>query len=271
MSELPLIIEPDELEQHLNDEGLLIIDLCKHAQYVQGHIPGAAFLEYGHITGMNKPTMGLLPDEAQLSHILSTLGMTPETHVVAYDDEGGGKAARLIWTLNAAGHTKTSLLNGGLISWANEGHSLDNEAVHTTPAHYEVSYSNMDVVADTDYILKNLENKNVALLDARSAAEYDGSKKFAERGGHIPGAIHFEWTDGMDRQRNYRLLADDELKSKLNALGLTEDKEIIVYCQTHHRSALSYFMLKQLGYEKVRGYPGSWSEWGNRMDTPVEV
>ncbi|MCW8909638.1 MAG: rhodanese-like domain-containing protein, partial [Gammaproteobacteria bacterium] len=101
--------------------------------------------------------------------------------------------------------------------------------------------------------------------------EYDGSKKFAERGGHIPGAIHFEWTDGMDRQRNYRLLADDELKSKLNALGLTEDKEIIVYCQTHHRSALSYFMLKQLGYEKVRGYPGSWSEWGNRMDTPVEV
>ena len=271
MSELPLIIEADELEKHLNDEHLLIIDLCKHSQYLQGHIAGAAFLEYGHITGMNKPTMGLLPDEDQLSHILSTLGMTAETHVVAYDDEGGGKAARLIWTLHAAGHTKTSLLNGGLISWANEGHALDNEPVHTAASNYELTYSNLDVVADTDYILKNLDNKQVALLDARSVAEYDGSKKFAERGGHIPGAIHFEWTDGMDRQRNFRLLPDADLKSKLAALGLTEDKEIIVYCQTHHRSALSYVMLKQLGYEKVRGYPGSWSEWGNRTDTPVEI
>lgn len=271
MSDLALIIEPDELEQHLNDDNLLIIDLCKHSQYVQAHIPGAAFLEYGHITGMNKPTMGLLPDEDQLSHILATLGMTADTHVVAYDEEGGGKAARLIWTLHAAGHMKTSLLNGGLISWANEGHPLSNEAVHTQPSEYKISYSNMNVVADTDYILNNLENDQVRLLDARSLPEYDGSKKFAERGGRIPGAIRFEWTDGMDRQHNYRLLPDDVLSSKLNELGFTTDKEIIVYCQTHHRSALSYLMLKQLGYEKVRGYPGSWSEWGNRMDTPVEI
>lgn len=271
MSVLPLIIEPDELEQHLNDDHLLIIDLCKHSQYLQAHIPGAAFLDYGHITGMNKPTMGLLPDENQLSHILSTLGMTAETHVIAYDEEGGGKAARLIWTLHATGHSKTSLLNGGLISWANEEHPLSNEPVHTTASHYEVNYSNMNVVADTDYILKNLQNKDIALLDARSQPEYDGSKRFAERGGHIPGAVRFEWTDGMDRQRNYRLLPDDALKSKLNTLGFTDNKEIIVYCQTHHRSALSYLMLKHLGYDKVRGYPGSWSEWGNRTDTPVEV
>ena len=115
MSDLALIIEPDELEKHLNDDDLLIVDLCKHSQYLQLHIPGAVFLDYGHITAISKPTLGLLPDEQQFSHILSTLGMTENTHVVAYDDEGGGKAARLIWTLHAAGITKTSLLNGLVI------------------------------------------------------------------------------------------------------------------------------------------------------------
>ena len=271
MSELALIIEPDELEQHLNDNNLLIIDLTKHAQYLQAHIPGAAFLDYAYITAISQPTMGLLPDAGRFGHVLSTLGLTENTHVVAYDEEGGGKAARLIWTLHALGHMRTSLLNGGLISWANEGHPLEAEPAHTTLQDYSASYSNMKVVADTDYILQNLENKDVVLLDARSQQEYDGSRKYAERGGHIPGAIRYEWTDAMDRSRNYRLFPDDILKSTLEELGFSPDNEIIVYCQTHHRSALSYVMLKHLGYERVKGYPGSWSEWGNRSDTPIEV
>ncbi|MDH5483881.1 MAG: sulfurtransferase [Gammaproteobacteria bacterium] len=271
MTSLPLIIEPDELEQHLADDKLLLVDLSKHSQYLQAHIPGAVFLDYAYVTAISKPTMGLLPDAERFGHILSTLGMTEDTHVVAYDEEGGGKAARLIWTLHAMGHFKTSLLNGGIISWFKEEHPLVADVTHSAQTNYAVSYTHMDVVADTDYILQNLQNSDVALLDARSEGEYDGSKKFAERAGRIPGAIRFEWTDGMDEARHYRLLPDAELKSKLDALGLTADREIIVYCQTHHRSALSYVMLKHLGYERVRGYPGSWSEWGNRADTPVEI
>lgn len=271
MSALPLIIEPSELQNHLQDPNLLIIDLCKHAQYVQVHIPGAIWLDYGYITAINRPTMGLLPDEDQISRVLSAIGMTPDKHVVAYDEEGGGKAARLIWTLHALGHNKTSLLNGGLISWYKEDFPVSAEQGHSTFSSYKAKYINHDVVADLRYILDHLDDKKVALLDARSVHEYSGAKKFAERGGHIPGARHFEWTDGMDQHRNLRLLPDDELRKKLNTLGLTPDKEIIVYCQTHHRSALSYVMLKHLGYKNVRGYPGSWSEWGNRLDTPVET
>ena len=271
MTDLPLVIEPEELEQHLNDDNLIIVDLSKHSQYVQAHIPGAVFLDYGYIVAINKPYMGLLPDEDQLSKVLSAIGMTEDSHIVAYDEEGGGKAARLIWTLHAIGHTKTSLLNGGLISWYKENHPLSNEAVHTLPSGYKAEYTNMDVVADTAYIMENLENSAVGLLDARSLQEYDGSRRYAERAGRIPGARHFEWTQGMDTNNNYRLLPAETLKFQLAELGLTDDKEIIVYCQTHHRSALSYLMLKYLGYDKVRGYPGSWSEWGNRADTPIEV
>jgi len=271
MSEFALIIEPDELEQHLNDDNLLIIDLTKHSQYLQAHIPGAAFLDYAYITAISQPTMGLLPDAGRISHMLSTLGLSKDTHVITYDEEGGGKAARLIWTLHALGHKHCSMLNGGLISWANEGHPLEAEPAHTRQQDFTASYVDMSVVADTDYILQNLENKDMVLLDARSLQEYDGTRKYAERGGHIPGAIRYEWTEAMDRSRNYRLLPADSLKATLSGMGFTPDKEIIVYCQTHHRSALSYVMLKHLGYERVRGYPGSWSEWGNRSDTPIEA
>ncbi|TNF33015.1 MAG: sulfurtransferase [Gammaproteobacteria bacterium] len=271
MSNFPLLIEPAELEPHLNDKDLLIVDLSKHSQYVQAHIPGAVFLDYAFIVAMRKQTMGLLPDEDQISQVLSAIGFNDDKHVIAYDEEGGGKAARLIWTLHALGHEKTSLLNGGLISWYKEGHPLSNEPAHTIHSNYRAEYKNMDVVADADYIMQHLNDADFGLLDARSIAEYDGSRRFAERPGRIPGARHFEWTEGMDRNNNYRLLPEQQLKHLLNNLQLTPDKEIVVYCQTHHRSALSYVMLKSLGYEKVRGYPGSWSEWGNRSDTPVEI
>lgn len=271
MTDFALIIEPDELEPHLNDDNLLIIDLTKHSQYLQAHIPGAAFLDYAYITAISQPTMGLLPDAGRISHMLSTLGLSKDTHVITYDEEGGGKAARLIWTLHALGHQRCSMLNGGLISWANEGHPVEAEPAHTRQQEFTASYKDMSVVADTDYILQNLENKDIVLLDARSLQEYDGTRKYAERGGHIPGAIRYEWTEAMDRSSNYRLLPTDTLKATLTGMGFTPDKEIIVYCQTHHRSALSYVMLKHLDYKRVRGYPGSWSEWGNRSDTPIEA
>ncbi|MDQ1363110.1 MAG: thiosulfate/3-mercaptopyruvate sulfurtransferase [Pseudomonadota bacterium] len=270
MSILPLLIEPAELQKHLHDQNLLIVDLSKHSQYEQVHIPGAVYLDYSFITAVNRPAMGLLPDEEQISKVLGAIGFTTASHVVAYDEEGGGKAARLIWTLHALGHFKTSLLNGGLISWYKENHPVTAELPRITDGSCRMTYTNMNVVADARYILEHLDDPQVALLDARSSGEFTGAKRFAERGGRIPGARNLEWTDGLDTQNNYRLLPDEVLREKLAALELTPDKEIIVYCQTHHRSALSYFMLKKLGYEKVRGYPGSWSDWGNRQDMPVE-
>jgi len=271
---IALVIEPEELQSIQNNENILIIDLSTAKQYQQAHIPNAAFIDYKHIVGMNQPYTGLLPEPAQFEQTINSLGITPDTHIIAYDEEGGGKAARLIWTLHAMNHNKASLLNGGLITWYREKFSLNNELVtrqpNATEQHYKVDFSLQPVVANTDYIKANLENNAVGLLDARSVGEYTGQAKYAQKAGRIPGAKHFEWTRAMDESTNYRLLTKETLQPMLDELGLTQDKEIIVYCQSHHRSALSYLMLKYLGYEKVRGYPGSWSEWGNRGDTLVE-
>jgi len=266
---LPLIVEPDELEAHLQDKDLLIIDLCKDETYLQSHIPGAIHIQYPVILHVEKPVMGLLPDIDTLQQIFSAIGLHEDSHVVAYDDEGGGKASRLLWTLDTIGHKHFSLLNGGLHSWANEGHPLDNQPVQTAPSQYTISGFERGI-ADKDYILDKLSDDTVTLLDNRSAEEFSGAKKFAAHGGHIPGAIHFDWMLTMNQSRNLRLLPDQQLKQMLQDVNVTPEQEIILYCQTHHRSSHTYIVLKHLGYENIKGYPGAWSEWGNLEGLPVE-
>lgn len=267
---LPLLLEPDALASLLGSPDLLVVDLSKATTYAQYHVPGALHLEYAQIIHGRPPTPGLLPDDEQLSRAFASIGLTPATQVIAYDDEGGGKAARLLWTLDVIGHAHAALLNGGLHAWANEGHAYNHAPIAVTPSDYTVTRTNQGL-ADKDYVLAHLGKPDVALLDARSAAEYSGTKVFAARGGHIPGAINIEWLEAIDQRRNMRLKPADELRALFTAHGVTPDKEVITYCQTHHRSALSYLVLKSLGYPNIKGYAGSWSEWGNDPGTPVET
>jgi thiosulfate/3-mercaptopyruvate sulfurtransferase len=266
---LPLIVEPAELEKHLGAENLLIVDLSRPETYAQAHLPGAAHLDYAQIVAARPPATGLLPGAARLSAVLGSIGATPDSHIVAYDDEGGGRAARLLWTLDVIGHPRHSLLNGGLHAWLNERHPVNAEPVQRPRSSYPVTISD-GAVADKNYILERLRDPGVVIVDARSPAEYRGENRRAERAGHIPGAVNFDWMNEIDRTRNLRLKPAQELKPLLSRLGVTPDKEVIAYCQTHHRSAHTYIMLKSLGYPRVRGYPGSWSEWGNSPDTPIE-
>lgn len=267
---MSLLIEPNDLEQRLNNDNIVIVDLCKAKQYTQAHIPGAHFINYTDIVHIKKPVMGLLPDEKNFSQLVSNLGINENTHVIAYDDEGGGCASRFIWTLNVFGHKNTSLLNGGLHSWSNEGHALSNEEpASVTPANYSLSNTGQ-YTTNSEYIQQHLNDENTVLLDTRSEAEFNGEKVFADKAGHIPGAINFEWTDAMDRGNNLRLLPTGIIEQRLEQLDVTKDKEVICYCQSHHRSAFTYLMLRHLGYENVKGYPGSWSDWGNQADTPIE-
>lgn len=269
MNDLPLIVEPEQLASTLNDERLRIIDLSKAQTHQQYHVPGAVFLDYPRILHTEKPVMGLLPDTDHLAKVLGSVGIGPEQHVVAYDDEGGPKAARLLWTLEAIGHRRWSLLNGGLHAWVNEGYPVRQGTDQTESRTYPVQLHDHSV-ADREYILARLNDPSMRLIDARSPEEYSGTKKLAERGGHIPGAVNLNWLDTMDQQRNLRLRGQQELRQRLDDLGIHPKHEVIAYCHTHHRSAHSYVMLKWLGFDRLRGYPGAWSDWGNHPETPVE-
>jgi thiosulfate/3-mercaptopyruvate sulfurtransferase len=269
---LPLLIEPEQLEPYLADPAVLIVDLCDPARYAAGHIPGAVYLDYADLVRVEPPAMGLLPTETWLSEALSALGLTPDRQVVAYDDEGNGRAGRLLWTLATVGHERVSLLNGGIHAWEAAAGPLETRISQPSPSRYQARFADPPTaVADRDYILERLGQPDLALLDTRTPAEFAGRDVRAARGGHIPGAVNLNWTDAMDPRRQLRLQPDPVLRKLLETRGVTPDKEAVVYCQSHHRSAHTYWVLRYLGYPRVRGYPGAWSEWGNLPGLPVET
>ncbi|HBJ28019.1 rhodanese-like domain-containing protein [Cobetia sp.] len=271
---LPLIVEPQQLAEMLDHPDIVIVDVPLKAESHARHVPGARLLDFKQLVGSNDDDIPGVPSPEALSGVMSALGITRDSHVVAYDDEGGGWAGRLLWTLALLGHTRYSYLNGGLHAWQGDGLPLSDTASDWSPSEYHAAYMDTSVMATREDILDRLAaedpQESVVVWDARSAEEYRGEKGQNARLGHIPGAVHFEWTEAMDRERNLRIRDYAELVTELGARGLNPEQHIVTHCQSHHRSGLTWLVGQALVFSDVRAYPGSWKEWGNRDDTPIE-
>lgn len=265
------IIEPGTLFEHLKAPDLLIIDVPANTQsYQDGHVPGAVLLDYRRLLSGQALVANDVPDEDALSALFSELGLTPHTHVIVYDDEGGGWAGRLAWTLTLLGHDQWSYLNGGIHAWRADGLPQSQQPHSPTPSLYQARIQHPELMIRREELIERLEDPELAIWDARSPEEYDGLKGNNQRLGHIPGAVNLEWTDTMDKARHLRLRDLSELVTELAALGIDADGDIATHCQSHHRSGLTWMIGYILGYN-IRAYPGSWQEWGNRDDTPIET
>lgn len=268
---IPRLLEPEQLQALLGEPELLVVHLSNTENYSAGHIEGAVYLEPISLLSGEEPAIGRLPDADRLSRIFSALGLTPDKHVVACDNDGGGWAGRLIWTLDVLGHEHWSYLNGGILAWQQAGLPTVTKATIAERSDYE-AVIHTEPIAEIEDILPRLKQPDFTVWDARSREEYEGQKTVGRSGrlGHIPGAVHLEWLDLMQHDNAKRLLPEKEMRERLASLGIDDKHDIVTHCYAHHRSSLTYLAGRLLGLN-IRGYHGSWSEWGNRDDTPVET
>ncbi|MEC8949659.1 MAG: rhodanese-like domain-containing protein [Pseudomonadota bacterium] len=265
---IPLTLEIEELLPLLPSDQILLIAVCAEDIFIKHHIPESALIEPAELVCGIKPAIGKLPDAEKLSLVFSRIGLRKDKHVVAYDDEGGGWAGRLIWTLDILGHQNCSFLNGGLVAWINESYPVSSDPPKQDPSDY-IAKIDRKFIANLEDVLNQIGDASSIVWDARDAEEFAGTKVTAIKNGHIPGAVNMDWLNLMDCDRNLRLKSLDVLERELESLGINKHKKIITHCQTHHRSGLSYLVGKMLGFD-IKAYDGSWSEWGNHPNTPVE-
>lgn len=270
---LPVLVNVDALHAYLQSHpNTLIIDVCSAEAYAQGHIPGAVNIPPSKLSTGIAPTPGALPSSDVLKALLESIGLTPNKHVVVYDDAGGSWAGRMCWTLELIGHTANSLLNGGIVAWRAAHLPINAEVVVPKRSTLAPLKINTHWIIDKDAILAHLTQPDFAVWDARAPEEYSGEKCVSKRGGHIPHAIHFDWVRLYDADNDTCLRPLDDIRQELIAAGLTPEKTIATHCQTHRRSGLTWFVAaKLLHYPNIKAYPGSWAEWGNNEQLPIET
>lgn len=274
MSTSPFLIEAAEVDSIVGKPGYKLIDFRKRAEYEQGHIPGAIHIWRDDLEDSTFAYSGMMPSRKQLETLMGQHGIATEDCLVIYDDNGMCNSARLWWIFQNYDHDKVRLLHGGIQSWNDMNGELSTEEPLYPPAKFVLnSAPSMKFHLDMEQV-RAAADRDFFLLDTRTADEFSGKrqKRGASRAGHIPGSVHIDWAEAINYNTDMKLKGLKELREVYSALPSDVEAPIIVYCHSGVRSAHTTFVLTYvLGYQNVRNYDGSWTEWSHLERLPIEA
>lgn len=271
-----VLVSTEWVVKNLNKPSTRIVEVDVDTKaYEEGHIPGA--VGWNWQTQLSDTVRRDLVPKADLEKLLGESGIDNDTTIILYGDNNNWFAAWAFWQLKIYGHGDVRIINGGRKKWLAEGKPVTTD-VPTLPGNtYKASAPDFSLRAFLGEVTKLADsNGHSALVDVRSPDEYTGKilsppglPETAQRGGHIPGARSIPWGKNCNDDGTFKSL--DELKGLYEPLGITQEKDVVAYCRIGERSSLTWFVLKYLlGYKNVKNYDGSWTEWGNLVNAPVQ-
>jgi len=272
----PVLVTTDWLAEHLNDDGVVVAEVDENPDlYDEGHITGAVKLHWRD--DLQDPVERDLVDKPTFERLLSERGIANDTTLVLYGDKNNWFAAYAYWYLKIYGHGDVRILDGGRQKWADEAREFTTETPQPQQADYKANERDESIRTYRDSVRAQIGEQSKALVDVRSPQEYAGDliappgyeQEGAQRAGHIPTAASIPWATAVRDDGTFKNA--DELRELYEGKGVTPEKEVTAYCRIGERSAHTWFVLRELlGYETVKNYDGSWTEWGNLVDVPIE-
>jgi thiosulfate/3-mercaptopyruvate sulfurtransferase len=271
-----VLVTTEWLAEHLNDDDLVVAEVDEEPDlYEEGHIRGAVKLHWRE--DLEDPVERDLVDKETFEQLMGRLGIGNDTALVLYGDKNNWFAAYAYWYVKIYGHEDVRILDGGRQKWIDEGREFTADVPSPAGTTYSARERDETIRAYRDQVREWLGAQQRALVDVRSPGEYAGEliappgyeQEGARRGGHIPTAQSIPWATAVEDDGTFKTAHD--LKAIYSKQGVTPDKEVTAYCRIGERSAHTWFVLRELlGYENVRNYDGSWTEWGNLVDVPIE-